>query len=54
MCKKTSQKNLKRKMYNETNAYKICIYMEASEPKWVNPVLNIIKVNSLSLGGLHI
>ena len=29
-------------------------YMEASEPKWVNPVLNIIGVNSLRLGGLHI
>ena len=30
------------------------LYMEASEPKWVNPVLNIIRVNSLRLGGLHI
>ena len=28
--------------------------MEASEPKLVNPVLNIIGVNSLRLGGLHI
>ena len=28
-------------------------YMEASEPKLVNPVLNIIGVNSLRLGGLH-
>ena len=28
--------------------------MEAYEPKWVNPVLNIIGVNSLKLGGLHI
>ena len=28
--------------------------MEASEPKWVKPVLNIIGVNSLRLGGLHI
>ena len=30
------------------------IYMEASEPKSVNPVLNTIGVNSLRLGGLHI
>ena len=28
--------------------------MEASEPKWVNPVLNIIGVNSIRLGGLQI
>ena len=28
--------------------------MEASEPKWVNPILDIIGVNSLRLGGLHI
>ena len=28
--------------------------MEASEPKRVNPVLNIIWVNLLRLGGLHI
>ena len=28
--------------------------MEASKPKWVNPILNIIGVNSLRLGGLHI
>ena len=27
--------------------------MEASEPKWVNPVLNIMGINSLRLGGLH-
>ena len=26
-------------------------YVEAFEPKWVNPVLNIIGVNSLKLGG---
>ena len=30
------------------------VYMEASEPKWVNPLSNIIGVNSLRLGGLHI
>ena len=29
-------------------------YMEVSEPKWVNPVLNSIEVNSLRLGGFHI
>ena len=29
-------------------------YMEAYEPKCVNPVLNSIGVNSLKLGGLHI
>ena len=29
-------------------------YMEASKPKWVNPVLDIIGVNSLRLGGLHV
>ena len=28
--------------------------MEASKPKWVNPVLNTIGVNSLRLGGLQI
>ena len=28
--------------------------MVASEPKWVNPVLNIIGVNSLRLGGLQL
>ena len=28
-------------------------YLEASESKWVNPVLNIIWVKSLRLGGLH-
>ena len=29
------------------------IYIEASEPKWANPITNIIGVNSLRLGGLH-
>ena len=29
-------------------------YLEVSEPRWVNPILNIIGVNSLRLGGLHI
>ena len=28
--------------------------MEVSEPKWVNPNLNIIGINSLRLGDLHI
>ena len=28
--------------------------MEASEPKWVNPVLKTIVVNSLRFGGLHL
>ena len=28
--------------------------MEASEPNYVNPISNIIGVNSLWLGGLHI
>ena len=28
--------------------------MEVSERKWVNPVLNIIGVKSLRLGGFHI
>ena len=28
--------------------------LEASKPKWVNPTLNSIGVNSLWLGGLHI
>ena len=28
-------------------------YLEASKPKWVNPILNIIGINSLRLGGLH-
>ena len=30
------------------------IEMVASEPKWVNPILNIIGVNLLRLGGLQI
>ena len=29
-------------------------FMEGSEPKGGNPVLNIIRVNSLRLGGLHL
>ena len=29
-------------------------YLKVSEPKWVNPILNIIGVNSLRLGGLQI
>ena len=29
-------------------------HLEASEPKWFNPVLNIIRVNSLRLGGLQL
>ena len=33
---------------------KIRYKMEASKPKWVNPVLNIIGVNSLRLEGLPI
>ena len=37
------------------NKIKTCIlHMEASEPKCVNSILNIIDVNSLRLGGLHI
>ena len=28
--------------------------MESSEPKWVNPVLNTVGVNSFRLGGLKI
>ena len=30
------------------------IYMEASEPEWVNPISNIIGVNSLRLGSLQL
>ena len=30
------------------------IYMETSESTLVNPILNILGVNSLRLGGLHI
>ena len=30
------------------------VYMEASETKWVNPLSNIIGVNSLTLRGPHI
>ena len=29
-------------------------YLETSEPKWVNSILNIIGVNSFRLGGLQI
>ena len=32
----------------------LAIYMEVSEPKWVNHVLKAIGVNSLRLGGLHL
>ena len=32
----------------------ILIYLEASEPKWVNTALKIIAVNSLRLGGLYL
>ena len=28
--------------------------MDTSKPEWVNSIQNIIKVNSLLLGGLHI
>ena len=39
---------------NETkNLFKnIVLKIDASEPKWVNSTLNIIRVNSLRLGGL--
>ena len=37
----------------EYSIYEAKAYMEASELKWVNPVLNIIGVNSLSLGGYY-
>ena len=40
-----------------TNLYTLLLMklqMEASEPKWLNPILNIISVNSLRLGGIHI
>ena len=29
------------------------VNLKASEPKWVNSILNIIGVNSLRLEGLH-
>ena len=32
----------------------VIVHMEASGPKWVNTILNIIGVNTLRLGGLHI
>ena len=32
----------------------ILMLLEASQPKWVNPIFNIIGVNSLSLGGLQL
>ena len=41
-------------MYLKILASPMLDYMEAFEPKWVNPVLNIIGVNSFRLGGLHI
>ena len=34
--------------------YKNYSYLNASEPKLVNSILNIIGVNSLMLGGLHL
>ena len=37
-----------------TMAWKKVVYIEASESKWVNPVLYTIGVNSLRLEGLHI
>ena len=33
---------------------KYIIYIEISEPKWVNPVLKSIGVNTLRVRGLHI
>ena len=36
------------------NEYWITMYIEASEPKWGSPMLNIIGINSLWLGGHHI
>ena len=41
-------------MKNPIQTLRILYDMEASEPKWVNSVLNIIEVNSLRLGGLYI
>ena len=58
----TFKKNIKR-IYFEVkvscNLNLVVIYLatknlEVSEPKWVNPVLNIIGVNTLRLGGLHL
>ena len=34
--------------------YLKCFNLKASEPKWVNPILDIIWVNSLRLGDLHL
>ena len=36
------------------NLFQTYLQMEASEPKLVNPVLNIIGVSSLRLGSLYI
>ena len=45
-------KNNKEKIIGN-NEYSCNFHMKAFEPKWVNPVLNTIRVNSLRLGGLH-
>ena len=39
-------------IFDQSN--KTAFHIEASEPKWVNPVLNIIGVNSLRLRDIHI
>ena len=33
---------------------KFLYYIEASKEEWANPILSIIGLNSLRLGGLHI
>ena len=43
-----------RVSFNQDFLKFILEHMEAFEPKWVNPVLNIIGVNSFRLGGLQI
>ena len=51
------KKNWFMKLLEDLKFWKWCIItsqFEASELKWVNPVLNIIGFNSLRLGGLHI
>ena len=40
--------------YRRSNSEGMVDYSEYSEPKWVNSILNIIGVNSLRLGVLHL
>ena len=49
--------NLEEKLRKVNNSVQntliMIVYVEASEPKWVNHIFNIIGINSLRIGGLQ-